>query len=155
MKNCPSGTDEVNCIFMVDNSTALNRLLFPVTMIVFVIVTVCVLCLRGRKQRARLTRRRVPTLSMRFAQMAAFARRRQPEIYDDPPPPYPHDNPIVVTQGESEEPNGRLDTNTATPAPSGENKEIALPPSYSDVMSGIYIQIVPGQVTNDNDCSIK
>ena len=77
----------------------------------------------------------------------AFNRRRHPGVYDDPPPPYPHDNPIDVTSGETEAERSSTGV-TVTSTPPCEYKSNVLPPSYSEVLSGIYKQIIPGQASS-------
>ena len=145
MKDCRNGIDELNCIF-VEEGSHLNGLLYPVTIVIFIILTACLVSFKIRRQRNNLSRRRIATLSWRVSQMA-FNRRHQPKVYDDPPPPYPHDNPIDVTREETEE--ERTIGVTDTSAPPGENNSNALPPSYSEVLSGVYQQIIPGQTSSN------
>ena len=143
VKDCSNGNDELNCI-VVEERSYLNGLLYPVTIAIFVILAMCGLIFKIRRKRNHLNRRRIATLSWRVAQRG-FNRRHQPGVYDDPPPPYPHDNPIDVTSHETEA--ERTTGVTVTSTPPCEYKSNALPPSYSEVLSGIYKQIIPGQVS--------
>ena len=130
----------------MEERSYLNGLLYPVTIAFFVILAMCGLIFKIRRKRNHLNRRRIATLSWRVAQRG-FNRRRQPRVYDDPPPPYPHDNPIDVTSGETEAERSSTGV-TVTSSPPCEYKSNALPPSYSEVLSGVYKQIIPGQTSS-------